>query len=398
VFQAKARFDPNQILSFNAIANGKITLKNALIKSAVLPHPLTVNGEVTLTQDGLNVEQIIGKFDQSQLLVSGFLPLFTPQSPIENPLTVTIDKGYINLDNLYSGQLDGQIILRGNALRPVISGNVQLANGAISLPQSSDEKEKVVHPSSITAFSRWSKPTRKQAPTLFTLDNFQIALRNLSVAQLPLYNFQFGGDLVLNGDFGSIQTIQPSGSILLDRGRVSFFDTRFLIDRRQRNEITFNPTQGLLNPDVNIRLRTIVSDLPASKRLRSGESNEIPDDSITKVQRVDIALLIKGRLSQLLPNLDPAASDVCRRQDTLTVINTNPTFSSEELERLTQCLKILAAQERSTLKELMGELLRSALRARMTQSRPSALPRMYRPSSVPITSSWVSQIRQEVRG
>jgi len=60
-------------------------------------------------------------------------------------------------------------------------------------------------------------------------------------------------------------------------------------------------------------------------------------------------------------------------------------------------IKILAAQEKSTLKELMGELLRGGLRARAIQSRSSSLPRMYRPSSVPITSSWISQIRQEVK-
>jgi len=78
--------------------------------------------------------------------------------------------------------------------------------------------------------------------------------------------------------------------------------------------------------------------------------------------------------------------------------NTNMRTTLDLPDELVTEIKILAAQERSTLKELMGELLRSALRARMTQSRPSALPRMYRPSSVPITSSWVSQIRQEVRG
>jgi len=60
-------------------------------------------------------------------------------------------------------------------------------------------------------------------------------------------------------------------------------------------------------------------------------------------------------------------------------------------------IKILAAQERASLKEIMSDLLRSGLRARSTQSRGNTLPRSYR-SNLPITSSWVSQIRQEVRG
>jgi hypothetical protein len=61
-------------------------------------------------------------------------------------------------------------------------------------------------------------------------------------------------------------------------------------------------------------------------------------------------------------------------------------------------IKILAAQERASLKEIMSDLLRSGLRARSTQSRATTLPRSYRPNNLPITSSWVSQIRQEVRG
>lgn len=79
-------------------------------------------------------------------------------------------------------------------------------------------------------------------------------------------------------------------------------------------------------------------------------------------------------------------------------INTNMRTTLDLPDELVTEIKILAAQERSTLKELIGELLRSALRTRMTQGRPSALPRMYRPNRVPITSSWISQIRQEVKG
>ena len=78
--------------------------------------------------------------------------------------------------------------------------------------------------------------------------------------------------------------------------------------------------------------------------------------------------------------------------------NTNMRTTLDLPDELVTEIKILAAQERSTLKELIGDLLRSGLRTRITQSRPSALPRMYRPSRGPITSSWVSQIRQEVRG
>lgn len=338
-FDAKARIDPNQALSFRAIANGKLILKDAIIKSAALPQPLTVNGEATLTQDGLKVDQLLGQYEQSQLLISGFLPLFAPPSPVSNPLTITINKGRINLENLYAGEIDGQIVVHGDAFNPIIGGGVQLANGNVFLPQSQAAENKV-----LSALGRWSKPLQKSSPVRLQLDRFQLALRNLAIEQLPLYRFEFGGDLLLSGDLGNLQTIQPSGEIAIALGRISFFDTRFLIDRRHRNQISFTPDRGLLNPDVDITMRTLVSDLPNSQRLRSDNSNEIPIDSITKIQRVDIGLAIKGPLSQLLPNLNSNADQVCLRNNASALVKTDATFSSEELSRLTRCLEILVAQ------------------------------------------------------
>lgn len=60
-------------------------------------------------------------------------------------------------------------------------------------------------------------------------------------------------------------------------------------------------------------------------------------------------------------------------------------------------IKILAAQEKMTLKELMSDLLRNGLRARLSLPKATSLPRIYRPRILQITSSWVSQIRQEGR-
>jgi hypothetical protein len=58
-------------------------------------------------------------------------------------------------------------------------------------------------------------------------------------------------------------------------------------------------------------------------------------------------------------------------------------------------IKILAAQERVTLKELMGDLLRGGLRARFSQQRPNNLPKIYRPSRIPLSSDWINRIRKE---
>jgi hypothetical protein len=56
-------------------------------------------------------------------------------------------------------------------------------------------------------------------------------------------------------------------------------------------------------------------------------------------------------------------------------------------------IKILAAQERTTLKELIGDLLRGGLRARQVIARPTGLPPLHR-SSVRINPAWVSEVRR----
>jgi hypothetical protein len=59
-------------------------------------------------------------------------------------------------------------------------------------------------------------------------------------------------------------------------------------------------------------------------------------------------------------------------------------------------IKILAAQERSSLKELIGELLRNGLRARTVTTRQNPLPPIYR-SRASIGRNWISEIRRNIR-
>jgi plasmid stability protein len=59
-------------------------------------------------------------------------------------------------------------------------------------------------------------------------------------------------------------------------------------------------------------------------------------------------------------------------------------------------IKIMAAQERLTLKELIRELLRNGLKARQMPSRPTTLPPAFR-SPVRLNRSWLSGARREGR-
>ena len=57
-------------------------------------------------------------------------------------------------------------------------------------------------------------------------------------------------------------------------------------------------------------------------------------------------------------------------------------------------IKILAAQERTTLKELIGELLRGGLRSRQAVPRVTSLPPVHA-SPIRLNSSLISKIRKE---
>ena len=126
---------------------------------------------------------------------------------------------------------------------------------------------------------------------------------------------------------------------------VNFLETRFFIERRSPNTITFSPDKGLLNPTLNLGMRTIVSEVPnTSKKFRAGDKTEIPDDSLNKVQRVDINLGLNGPLSQLLPNLGREGYEICQLQDPLKPIQTTTRLSQDDLDKVSTCLQTLANQ------------------------------------------------------
>lgn len=176
------------------------------------------------------------------------------------------------------------------------------------------------------------------------LNNLRITLDNLHIEQEPLYVFNFGGGLTVNGPLTNFDDLRADGTISLDRGRVSFLDTRFLLDRRAPNTITFSPNEELINPSLNIAMRTIVSDLPQSARMRSQEINEYPDDSLNQIERIDVRLTIDGSLSQILPNINPRYSAVCDPTVTFRPLTGVGSFDEFQLDRLSRCLQILAAQ------------------------------------------------------
>lgn len=321
-------------------ALGKVSLNGAQIRSAALPTPVQVDGEILFNNTTIAIEQLTGQLDQSRIEVAGILPLFEPQPDLENPLQVSIKPTNITIPNLYQGNLAGFVTVQGSALAPSLTGDVALANGRFFVPDRSLENQ----PSRIAELRTrlgWFKGTRRSPMVEPQLNNLRITLDNLHIEQEPLYVFNFGGGLTVNGPLTNFDDLRADGTISLDRGRVSFLDTRFLLDRRAPNTITFSPNEELINPSLNIAMRTIVSDLPQSARMRSQETNEYPDDSLNQIERIDVRLTIDGSLSQILPNINPRYSAVCDPTVTFRPLTGVGSFDEFQLDRLSRCLQIL---------------------------------------------------------
>ena len=354
---AEGRIDLTKGLRlYDLNAQGNINLNEIIFKSSAFPEPLTITGQINVDDQTIKIPQLEGTFAKSSLTIAGILPLFESKSQLENPLTVAIQQGQIALEGLYDGQIEGNVVVTGNALKPIIGGQVLLASGQVFIPQTpgSDQAE----PTAV--FEQWSRTrNRRQTiksdnplPFIPKLQDFQVSLQGLSIESLPLYQFQFGGDLTINGSLNNFMALQPEGSIVISRGLINFLETRFFMERRYPNQIVFYPDQGILNPQLDLALRTIVSEVPnTTKQIRDADTTEIPDDSLNKVQRVDINLALKGYLTQLIPSLGQDESELCLIKNPLQPIRTQATWSEEELAQLQNCLTLLADQSQENFDE-----------------------------------------------
>ncbi|TRU46297.1 MAG: hypothetical protein EWV49_17220 [Microcystis aeruginosa Ma_QC_Ch_20071001_S25] len=348
VLSAMGRLDIKEGLKIKDLeANGIVTLNNAAIRSVAFPEILTVNGRIGLTPESLTVEELQGSIAERQISVVGVLPFFQAIKNNPNPLTVNIQEGDIAINGLYRGLIAGNAMVTGTIQQPIIGGNVRLSRGKVFLPRTAEINQETDKP-----VSRWLQPLNIPQTTNITpvLNNFQVSLAGLSIEQEPLYQFDFSGALTLNGPLTPLEKLQTNGVINLDRGRVSYIDTRFLLNRRNQNVIVFDSSRGLglFNPFVDIQLRTILSEFSQSRDFaisRPGgdfPSNEIPDDSLNRIQRIDVTLSVEGELNRLLPNLGRNLNEVCQIRPDSPPFPLEENYTDTELQKAANCLQAVA--------------------------------------------------------
>ncbi|NER26675.1 MAG: DUF748 domain-containing protein [Symploca sp. SIO1C4] len=327
-----------------ANTTGLVTFQDTVFKSAVYPEPLHLNGKIALNNQRLEVveEKLEGEFSESRFSVTGVLPLFEPlkvdATDLSNPLKVSIEPGKLNLEGLYKGEIDAEVVITGAALSPVISGEIKLQNGRVFVPEGNTDNGATLL--AATGNNSSSAAPNSDFAVIPKFDNFRVVLgKKFRISNQPLYKFRLAGAVTANG---TLDNLQPDGTIELERGSVDLFSSQFFLSRSHQHKIVFSPEKGLFNPNLDIKMETVASLPPDQLRLEPTET-EIREDVVTPARsdQVNITLSIKGEASQLL-GVTQGESENCRTgQDSspsLPLEGNANIFSPEELQRLETCI------------------------------------------------------------
>ncbi|MCC3593769.1 translocation/assembly module TamB domain-containing protein [Microcoleus sp. PH2017_28_MFU_U_A] len=306
------------------VAQGIANFENATVRARAFPEPITgLTGAVRFEGDRIRVERIRGQLSKGEVVAQGVIPLSVPfaEGDVDaaNPLAVNLDKLGLNLRGLYRGGAVGQVQARGTALRPQLSGKIELYDGEVFLPSAgggtklaSSDSPSPTTSSPTTPTEVSTSPATPTSPT--SSPSFEVGLNDLAlklgrgvrVTSAPILNFQATGALTVNG---TLDDIRPAGTIRLTSGAVNLFTTQFKLDKGYPQTATFVPTQGL-DPTLDVRLATSVQEVSRFRTPGTSVASEIADEptSFGSVRSVRIQALVKGKASQLAENIELRSS------------------------------------------------------------------------------------------
>ncbi len=344
-----------QIL-YDLNATGEVNLDNATVKSAYFEAPLRASGKVTLNNQVVTVETLQGKFAEKDLSVKGSLAILYAVTNLDNPLTINLPPGEIDIEELYKGEIAGEVILTGAALSPTISGEVSLQDGRVFLPKnksndSQAETEATVVENIQAASTNPESPTEEPpAVIIVRLQDLQVNLEDFKFRQSPLYEFEVAGDLTLNGTLDELPNLQADGTIQLTEGNVDLLSNNFSLVRRHENIIAFNPEAGIFNPYLDIQMTTevpLLNESGLSNRQLSQGSNEIPDPlaAVGNAKILTVNLEIDGEVQEILPSLGQEPSDYCRVRPDNAPLTGEVGYTQAQLDQLAKCIEVAALSE-----------------------------------------------------
>lgn len=315
---------------------GEANLEGVTISARSLPEPLTnIQGRIQVVDntvsdqtgsvytDGLvlDFQNLQGDFSDGKVVAEGNLKLLPSvqdlapglfeSSPAlspagDRPFSVTLDNIALDLRNpsgTYRGQVDGNVTVGGSVflLPPVVSGEVRLSNGVLTLPEAGGDG------AASSAF------TAAREPGIFdpippVLEDFQIVLAdNVRLAIPGIVDVRAEGSLDL---VGTAPNVKPIGRINLPSGRINLLTTEFRLTGDE-NYAEFSDLDETIDPYLVATLTAAVPDSAgAGASLTTATPfprNEISESRIDQlgltqagVQTVRIRATVNGRASRVV--------------------------------------------------------------------------------------------------
>jgi translocation and assembly module TamB len=280
---------------------GQAVLNDARFSAQALPEDITnVSGNILFGGDRIRVETLQGQFSDGQLVAQGTLPLLVPLDPRnpdeEAPLTLSLQNVALELDNLYDGGVNGQVVLRGSALAPVIGGDIILQNGQIFIPDAADAG--TVEAAVPVAF----EPGLVSPPEL---EDLRVVLGDRLRVTSPLLNFLINGELFISG---TPDDLRPDGTVFIRSGQVNLFTTQFFLDRDYQNVADFSPERGF-DPYLDVQMVASVPEITRApiaqvSPLTTAEIAETPAWEYGALQTIRVEASVMGLASQIYSNLE----------------------------------------------------------------------------------------------
>ncbi len=322
---------------------GEITLENTILKTPLFENTIGVNGKISIEDEDLIIDSLTSNFANSNIGITGSLPIFEKDN--DNALNINIQGDATDLQGFYRGKINGNVKIEGSIEYPKIGGRVELYDGTVFIPQTEGNNGKTNNPPKPSNLnSSNSFATNQLMKFIPQLNNLNINLIDIRLQQLPLYNFLFSGNLsLLEGRVNELKNIDAQGIIQLQRAEVNVINTDFNLSRSQENTIVFVPQQGLLNPNLDIQLETVVTE-PEIQTEDFTLRNEIRDDIFQsgRSNTIKVFINIDGKASQILPALARDTTSLCqiRTQDSLPV--EPELYPENKVEKIENCINISA--------------------------------------------------------